>query len=143
MDELSLYKHKIKITVRFSDLDALGHVNNATILSYIQDARIAYFNKILKRKTNDLDYKAIIARIEIDYKNQICLGDKVAVYTRYSSVGEKSADVENLIVIEKGDENIVAAHSVSKLVSFDYRRGVATPIPDDMKKAISEYEGIK
>jgi len=98
MDETSLYKHNINITVRFSDLDALGHVNNATYLSYIQDARISYFNNILKRKSDDLDYKAIIARIEIDYKNQICLGDQVAIYTRCTSVGEKSCDVENLVL---------------------------------------------
>lgn len=143
MDELLRYKHKINITVRFSDLDALGHVNNATYLSYIQDARIAYFNKILNRKTNDLKYNAIIARIEIDYMNQICLGDNVAVYTRYTSVGEKSCDVENLVVIENGKENIIAAHSVSKVVSFDYRTGKSIPIPDSWRKAINTYEGLK
>jgi len=143
MDETSLYKHKINITVRFSDLDALGHVNNATYLSYIQDARISYFNNILKRKSDDLDYKAIIARIEIDYKNQICLGDQVTVYTRCTSIGEKSCDVENLIVVVKGEENIIAAHSVSKLVSFDYRQDFTTPIPDTWRTALGEYEGIK
>ncbi|MFC2103486.1 acyl-CoA thioesterase [Bacteroidota bacterium] len=142
MDETSLYKHKINITVRFSDLDALGHVNNATYLSYIQDARILYFKKILKRKSDNLDYKAIIARVEIDYKNQICLGDKVVVNTRCTSIGEKSCDVENLVVIEKGVENIIAAHCLSKLVAFDYRHDVTTPIPDTWRIAINEFEGL-
>ena len=37
----------IKIQVRFSDLDTLGHVNNAVYLSYFEMARIAYFTPLL------------------------------------------------------------------------------------------------
>jgi acyl-CoA thioester hydrolase len=142
MDDPKRFKHKIDIMVRFSDLDALGHVNNATYLSYIQDARISYFNRILNRKTDDLKYNAIIARIEIDYKNQISLGDKVTVYTKYTAVGEKSCNVESVVVVNKGDEDIIAANCLSVLVSFDYQLGVATPIPGKWRKAIEEYEGI-
>jgi acyl-CoA thioester hydrolase len=34
------------IEVRFSDLDAQGHVNNANYLTYIEQARIAYIQKL-------------------------------------------------------------------------------------------------
>ena len=37
------FKHKIK--TRFKDLDAFNHVNNATFLSYIEDARMLFFKK--------------------------------------------------------------------------------------------------
>ena len=140
MNEISLYKHKLNITVRFSDLDAMGHVNNATFLTFLEEARFAYFGAVLKRDLSNLNFEAIIARIEIDYKNQICLGDKVVVYTRCPRIGEKSGDIENIIVVEKGNEKIISASALSKLVSFDYKRGVSVPIPDDVRKALADYE---
>jgi acyl-CoA thioester hydrolase len=140
MNDLSLYKHKINITVRFSDLDAMGHVNNATFLTFLEEARFAYFSAVLKRDLSNLNFEAIIARIEIDYRNQICLGDKVSVYTRCPRIGEKSGDIENLIVVEKETENKIAASALSKLVTFDYKRGVSVPIPDDVRKALEDYE---
>jgi len=140
MNEISLYKHKLNITVRFSDLDAMGHVNNATFLTFLEEARFAYFSAVLKRDLSNLNFEAIIARIEIDYKYQICLGDKIAVYTRCSHIGKKSGDIENLIVVEKGTENKIAASALCKLVTFDYKRGVSVPIPDEVKKAIEDYE---
>jgi acyl-CoA thioester hydrolase len=140
MDELSLYKHKLNITVRFSDLDAMGHVNNATFLIFLEEARFAYFKAVLKRDQDNINFEAIIARIEIDYKNQICPGDKVIVYTRCPRIGEKSGDIENIIVVKKGNEKIISASALSKLVSFDYKRGVSVPIPDDVRKALADYE---
>ncbi len=140
MDQLSLYKHKINITVRFSDLDAMGHVNNAIFLTFLEEARIAYFRAVLKRDRDNLNFEAIIARIEIDYKNQICLGDKVVVYTRCPRIGKKSNDIENLIVVQKGAENKIAASALSKLVSFDYKRGVSVAISDYVRKALIDYE---
>ena len=44
------FKHKTKIIVRFSDLDAMQHVNNATYLTYLEEARIDYFNTLFNRK---------------------------------------------------------------------------------------------
>ncbi len=143
MDELSLYKHKLNITVRFSDLDAMGHVNNATFLTFLEEARFAFFRAVLKSDRDYLNFEAIIARIEIDYKNQICLDDKVVVYTRCPKIGVKSGDIENLIVVEKGTENKIAAFALSKLVTFDYKRGVSIPISDYVRKALEEFEGRK
>jgi acyl-CoA thioester hydrolase len=140
MDELSLYKHKLNITVRFSDLDAMGHVNNATFLTFLEEARFAYFRAVIKRDRDYLKFEAIIARIEIDYKNQICLNDKVVVFTRCPRIGVKSADIENLIVVKKETENKIAAFALSKLVTFDYKRDVSIPINDYVRKALVDYE---
>ncbi len=121
----------------------MGHVNNATFLTFLEEARFAYFRAVLKRNRDYLNFEAIIARIEIDYKNQICLDDKVVVYTRCPRIGVKSGDIENLIVVEKGTENKIAAFALSKLVTFDYKRGVSIPISDYVRKALEEFEGRK
>lgn len=140
MQKTENYKHKIGINVRFSDLDAMGHVNNAAYLTYLEEARIEYFNKLFAIPRNNLAFGAVIARIEIDYINQIKLGDEVEVYTRCLKIGNKSSDIDNLIVIRKDHKSIIAAHSLTKLVSFDYSKGVSVPIPQKVKEIIEEFE---
>lgn len=140
MQKIDCYKHKTPIAVRFSDLDAMGHVNNAAYLSYLEEARISYFNKVFNIPKNNLSFGAVIARIEIDYLNQIKLGDEVEVYTRCLKIGNKSSDVDHLIVIQKNHQKIIAAHSLTKLVSFDYSKGVSVPIPQRIKEIIEEFE---
>jgi len=139
--EIEKFKHKISIKVRFSDLDAMGHVNNATYLSYLEEARIAYYNDVMKKDSDSLDFNAVVARIEIDYVSQIRLGDKVEIYNRTSKIGNKSSEVEHLIVVADKNEKIVAAKAVTKLVSFDYKKNQSVPVSDKARKIIEKFEG--
>jgi len=140
MQKTENYKHKISINVRFSDLDAMGHVNNAAYLTYLEEARIEYFNKLFTIPRKNLAFGAVIARIEIDYIDQIRLGDEIEVYSRCVKIGNKSCDIDNLIVIRKDLKNKIAAHSITKIVSFDYSKGISVPIPQNVKETIEEYE---
>ena len=142
MYDINLFKHKIKIKVRFSDLDAMHHVNNATYLSYLEEARIAYFKDVLDKPKNGLDFEAIIAKIEINYHLPIMLGDEVEVATRVSKMGNKSSDVEHLILVNKNGMKVVAASALTKLVSYDYAKQISFATPDRIKKKIEEFEKI-
>ncbi|HKJ82113.1 MAG TPA: thioesterase family protein [Ignavibacteriaceae bacterium] len=139
--EIEKFKHKISIKVRFSDLDAMGHVNNATYLSYLEEARIAYYNDVMKKDSDSLDFNAVVARIEIDYVSQIRLGDKVEIYNRTSKIGNKSSDLEHIIAVKKNNERIVAAKAVTKLVSFDYKKNQSVPVSEKAREIIEEFEG--
>lgn len=136
------FKHKTKIKIRFSDLDAMQHVNNATYLTFLEEARIDYFNCLFNRKRDSLDFKAVVGRIEINYIYPIVLGDDVEVLTRVSKIGTKSFDVEHIITIKKNNEFIPAATSVTKLVYYDYKTKVTKVIPDEAKAKITKYEGL-
>ena len=140
--EIEKFRHKISVKVRFSDLDAMGHVNNASYLSYLEEARLAYYNHVLKMDTNNLDFNAVIARIEIDYIDQIRLGDNVEVYTRTAKIGNKSSDVEHLIVVANNENKKIAAKALTKLVSFDYRKNISVPVSEEAKKTIEEFEEL-
>ncbi|MGA7723089.1 MAG: thioesterase family protein [Ignavibacteriaceae bacterium] len=134
------FKHKIKINVRFSDLDAMRHVNNAAYLSYLEEARISYFNDVLNRPKNSLNFGVVIARIEIDYLQPIMLGDELEIITRVSKLGNKSSDVEHLIIIIRGEARIHAASALTKLVSFDYQSQRSILIPENVKEKIIAFE---
>jgi acyl-CoA thioester hydrolase len=140
--EIEKFRHKISVKVRFSDLDAMGHVNNASYLSYLEEARLAYYNHILKMDTNNLDFNAVIAKIEIDYIDQIRLGDNVEVYTRTAKIGNKSSDVEHLVVVTNNGNKKIAAKALTKLVSFDYRKNISVPVSEEAKKTIEGFEEL-
>ena len=138
--DIKNFKHSIKIKVRFSDLDAMRHVNNATFLSYLEEARIAYFKDVLNKRMEGLDFDAVVARIEIDYQQPIILGDEVEILSRVSKMGNKSSDVEHLIMINRKGNKIIAASAITKLVSYDYAKLTSFPIPENVKKQIEKFE---
>ncbi len=138
--DIKNFKHSIKIKVRFSDLDAMRHVNNATFLSYLEEARIAYFKDVLNKPMEGLDFDAVVARIEIDYQQPIILGDEVEILSRVSKMGTKSSDVEHLIMVNRKGNKIIAASAMTKLVSYDYTKLTSFPIPENVKKQIEKFE---
>lgn len=140
--EIEKFRHKISVKVRFSDLDAMGHVNNASYLSFLEEARLAYYNEVLKVNTNNLDFNAVIGRIEIDYISQIRLGDEVEIYTRTARIGHKSSDVEHLVVVANNGNKKIAAKALTKLVSFDYRQNLSVSVSEEAKKTIEEFENL-
>lgn len=140
MYDIKLFKHKTKIKVRFSDLDAMRHVNNATYLTYLEEARIAYFKDVLKMPKNDLDFGAVVARIDISYMQPVILGEEIEVMTRVSKMGNKSSDVEHIIVVNRHGGKVTAAEALTKLVSYDYEKLHSTATPEEVKRKIKEYE---
>lgn len=124
---------RVPIQVRFSDLDALGHVNNAAYLSYLELARIAYFQKVLPDWLFGGHF--VLARVEIDYKKPLFLEDQVEVLARAVRLGRSSFTLEYL-VLKNGEE---AARALSVQVYLE--NGRPTPLPEALKKAIEELEG--
>ena len=59
--------------VRFRDLDAMGHVNNAVFLTYIESARVAFLQSTSARLPTLEDISIIVARIEIDFRAPVAL----------------------------------------------------------------------
>src|SRR5439155_25987713 len=79
--------------VRFRDLDPMGHVNNAVFLTYLEQARVAFFAQA-GAATGLKDMNMIVARVEIDFKAPVRLGQEVEVSVRASRFGTKSFDLE-------------------------------------------------
>jgi YbgC/YbaW family acyl-CoA thioester hydrolase len=79
--------------VRFRDLDPMGHVNNAVFLTYLEQARVAFFAE-MGAATGLEDMNMIVARVEIDFKAPVRLGQEVEVSVRASRFGTKSFDLD-------------------------------------------------
>ncbi len=139
--DLKEFKCVTEIEIRFSDLDAMGHVNNATYLSYLEEARIDYFENALGPRENNLDFGAVVAGIDISYLRPLELGDKVKIFSKMFEIGRKSFDLRHVIQGEREGKIFTAALAATKLVAYDYKKKESLEIPEETKRTIWEFEG--
>lgn len=116
-------------TVRFRDLDGMGHVNNAVFSTYLEQARLAWFGESDKLPLEDV----ILARTEIDFRSPVAWGETVEIGVRPSRLGTKSFELA--YELRSGGRTVAEAKSV--LVGYDYERGESIPIPDRWRKRLS------
>ena len=117
--------------VRFRDLDPLGHVNNAVFLTYLEQARVALFAEVGAALTLD-QMHMILARVEIDFKAPVRLGQEVEISVRPSRLGTKSFDLEYELRVD--GERVADAKTV--LVAYDYDRREPVPVPDEWREKL-------
>jgi len=130
---LSGFPYVWPVEVRFRDLDALGHVNNAVFLTYLESARIAYWLELSGRSGLDgLDM--ILARVEIDYRAQAGYREQLDVGVRVAAVGRSSVTME-LKVVARAPERLIA-ESRNVMVFFDYAANRSRPLPDDLRRKL-------
>ncbi|WP_117238544.1 acyl-CoA thioesterase [Thermus sediminis] len=123
----------VPIEVRFRDLDALGHVNNAVYLTYLEMARVAYFSR-LKRDWLEKGH-FILARAEVDFLRPILLEDPVEVGVRVVRLGRSSFEMEYLV--RAGGEEAARG----KTVQVWLEGGRPAPLPQEVRDRIAQMEG--
>jgi acyl-CoA thioester hydrolase len=114
--------------VRFRDVDALGHVNNAVFLTYLEEARIGFLQPMGADASG-----MILARVEIDFRAPLRTGDELEIGVRPRGVGTKSFELE----YEVRARDTVAAEARTVLVSFDYETGRAVEVPPAWREALA------
>jgi acyl-CoA thioester hydrolase len=134
-----MFRHKAQIQIRFCDTDMLGHVNNANYLSYMEMARVSYFNEVMPK----LDWSGqgiILSKAEISYKAPLFLEDNLFIYTGVEQISGKSFMMRYRFIKKTEAGELLAAEGSTLMVCYDYRENHSIPVPDFWKKAIEFYE---
>ncbi len=132
------FSYSTKVPVRFADIDAFGHVNNALFLTYFEIARSNYLDEAIGWDWNSIGL--IIARAEIDYLKPVLLEDKLTVYIRTSRLGNSSFDIDYLLVRTTDGKDEHCAQGKTVCVTFDYKQQKSVPIPEDYRKKLKGKE---
>lgn len=104
---------RIPITVRWADIDPVGHVNNAVFLTYLEEGRDSFMRERLGSTYLDL----VLVRIELDYRAEIPLGTpEVVVTCALESLGNASIRTREQVLMPDGS---VAAESLTTCVVRD------------------------
>ena len=132
------FRHRTRVEVRFRDLDAFGHVNNAVTTSYVEHGRIRYLRDVLGFSPVG-EMPMILAMIQVDYVTPIYFGEYVEVASRVDWIGTTSLAMSHRL--SAGEDEHEVARATSVLVAYDYAESKPMPVPQEWRSTLTEYEG--
>jgi acyl-CoA thioester hydrolase len=133
------FRHRTTLQVRFRDIDAFGHVNNAVFFSYVEQARIRYLLDVLEAGTSFDRMPLILARVELDYRSPIFFDEEVTVATRIERVGRTSFGMTHRMTA--GPDARLVGDVQSVLVTYNYAAAEPIPVPDEWRRRFAHHEG--
>lgn len=121
------FTHWTPVTLRFRDLDLLGHVNNVNLAGWLEDGRVSLELPIQPCTPNYAGPVIVLADLHIQYLAEIHLGDDVKVGTRIRRLGNASVVIGQAVFANGRCAAI--AEVVEVLVGPESRKPMAWP-PD-------------
>ena len=132
------YPVRADIPVRFRDIDGLGHVNNAVVMTYLEIARETYWRRA-GLGLDISDYAFLLARSECDFRAPIPYGETVAVHLGCPRLGTKSWDF--VYRVESADGQRLYAQARTVQVAVEFPSGRSCEIPAGVRAAFARIEG--
>ena len=130
----------VPIEVRWSDLDAMGHVNNAVYFTYCESARMRYFEEIqMLAHAEGPRHGPALVSAALQFRRQLHYPATIEVAVRTVAVERRSFRMEYRLS-ERGSSQPVAEGD-SAVAWIDYQEGRAIPIPATLRSAIERLEG--
>ena len=122
------------VTVRFSDIDMLGHVNNTVVFNYFEEARIQFLqHQGLKKEWGHDSIVFVVADLQCDYRKQVFYGDKLRIYVKTASFGTSSCDLHYKGVNAKKE---VVFTGRGAIVQIDRLSGRPVPFNNETKQLL-------
>lgn len=132
---MSPFKYKMPLQIRFNDIDMLGHVNSAVHFTYFELARVSYFNELDKElKIDWATMSFVVAKMEMEYKQQIMMEDKLHISVWVSRIGTKSFDMACTIVRESEGKETEVAKGFAVIVCFNFKINQTVAFPEAWKE---------
>ena len=139
---MTQYNFTYPIEVRYGDLDPQGHLNNASYLTFFEQARVQYFIHLgfFKKNTSFLDIGVIIADVHLTFHSPVQFGDEILVSVKTTRIGNKSMIVRQSLIDKKTDKEVCTGEVV--LVAYDYHVGKTIPIPAEWREILTSFENL-
>ncbi len=126
------------VPVRFRDTDAMGHVNNAVYLTYLEVGRQAYWQRFSRPDS----YNAVpfvLAHVCIDFRAEAHVGEVVRVLLRTSWVSRSSFAME--YELRERDSGVLLATAETVQVTYDYQAKRSIAVPEWLRQELQRVEG--
>ncbi|ASS74056.1 thioesterase [Tumebacillus algifaecis] len=124
-----------EVHVRFSDCDALGHVNNAVYFTYFEESRKDLF-RIFNPELDTHNWNLIVASTRCDFLSEAMYAQKLTVYTWIGKLGSSSFEVEHAMADELGNW---VARGKATMLGFDFDQKKAVAMTDDIRNKLLEH----
>lgn len=121
------------LDVRWGDMDAFNHVNNAVYATYVEEARLRWMDTV-KGEWNTSDCAPVIAAQSINYRAPLTWPGQIVVELMLERVGNSSLTMGFRIISSESPHRFYADGS-TVMVWYDPRTGKSTPLPECVRRA--------
>ena len=136
------FRHWITVPVRWGDMDAFEHVNNARFFTFCESARISYFEAIgLTVHRRATDQAPAVVTATCNFRQQLHYPATLDVGVRTVKIGLSSFTLAYAIFLQGTDELVADGSSV--VVWVDYAENKSAPLPERLKERIRELDGLE
>lgn len=132
------FRFKVEVRVRFRDLDAMNHVNNAVYMTYFEIARLAFWAEIAgehEARSRGL----ILAEQSCTYRSPARHNELLDVWLKPTAMRRSSFVYRYKITVRASGRLIATGRSVQ--VAYDYAAERAVPLRDDYRAALEAVAG--
>ena len=123
----------VTIQIRYSDIDLMGHVNNAVYLNYFEYTRLYYFEKLLGKEWDWEHQGFILVQNKVEYLIPLLLNDKPMIQMSIGDIGNKSFVLHYELMVN----NQLYTRACSKMVGYNMINKKSIVIPNKMKQSFS------
>ncbi len=131
-DTVCFAMYKTRLTPRFSETDAFGHINNTVFNVWFEAARGNGLFQLFDSGNGLADMSLILARTEVDFTAQTFYGQEVEIRTEIGHIGNSSFEVEQ----EAWQDGKLVARGKAVQVHFDKATQRAKPLSDTLKQQL-------
>jgi acyl-CoA thioester hydrolase len=133
------FKYWKTIEVRWGDMDAQGHVNNAVYFTYLESARVELIRKTgyKGKQAGDAEGPALVTT-SCDFKRQVVYPAILDVGARIERIGRRSFETSYGIFVHDTDQLVASARSVNAWVDYAAQRAVE--LPSWFRAALARYQ---
>jgi acyl-CoA thioester hydrolase len=123
-----------RIEIRWRDVDAYGHVNNAVYLNYLEEARDEWVQEVLGRVSGST-WDFVLARVAIDFKAELTQEDGAVIVTcALDRIGRSSVGTAEEV---RKLDGTLSAEARSVVVPRDPKSGRSRPLTDAERKQLA------
>jgi len=130
----------LPISVKWGEMDALGHVNNTVFIRYAEDGRIDYFHRLVDTEHGGWSVGPILADLRCNFRRQLRYPAKVAMGTRIARVGGSSMTLVQALFGAEDDSLFAIFETI--VVWFDFKAQKSVPIDNAARQRIEDVEVI-
>lgn len=133
-DDTRLLQHVHQLVVRWGDMDAMGHINNACYFTYFEQTRGAWMQEAgLQIATDKVGW--VVARNACDYKQPVTYPATLEIRLFTGAPG--AASLPTFYEVRETDSDVLCARGEATLVLVSRETGRPTRLPDTLRELLS------
>ena len=127
--------HRLRMPIRWGDMDAMGHVNNTVYFRYFEQARIDWFVELGAPADPIHPFGPVIVNAHCAFLRQLRYPGEIEIATYVGAIGRSSFEtIQEICRVDQPD--VIAASGGAKVVWIDYQREKSVVLPDHLRRRL-------